>query len=100
MRLGLIFTPDGKILGDGIDDIAPFTIDGVFDPATNLAHWTKSYIGMHRVEYRGRYDGRSISGDWTLAGRSGGFQIWPEALEEGERSEAEVEEPAAELVSV
>jgi hypothetical protein len=57
---------------------------------------------MHSVEYRGLYDQRSISGNWTLMGGSGGFRIWPEALEEGERAEAEVEveEPATELVPV
>jgi hypothetical protein len=99
MKLSLTFTPDGKILGDGIDDIALFTIDGVFDAPTNEAAWTKSYLGMHSVEYRGLYNQRSISGNWTISIATGGFMIWPDALEEKESSEAEAEvEQPAELV--
>ena len=93
MKLGLTFALDGKIHGEGIDDIAEFTITGFFDIRTNQASWTKAYIGMHRVEYRGLYDGRSICGEWTLV-VSGGFWIWPNALEESERLRAELEEPA------
>jgi hypothetical protein len=91
MRVGLTFTSDGKIRGEGIDDIAAFTIDGLFNAAINEANWTKSYIAMHRVEYRGLYNQRSICGNWTLAGRTGGFWIWPEALEDKESIETEVE---------
>jgi hypothetical protein len=93
MKLGLTFALDGKIHGEGIDDIAEFIITGFFDIRTNQASWTKAYIGMHRVEYRGLYDGRSICGEWTVVA-SGGFWIWPNALEESERLRAELEEPA------
>src|SRR5689334_11902900 len=81
MRLGLTFTGDGTISGDGIDDIAPFTIRGSFDGVTNSANWTKSYVGMHSVEYSGLYDGRSICGNWTLLMTTGGFWIWPGSIE-------------------
>jgi hypothetical protein len=98
MKLGLTFALDGKIHGEGIDDLAEFIITGFFDIRTNQASWTKAYIGMHRVEYRGLYDGRSICGEWTLV-VSGGFWIWPSGLEESERLRAELEE-SAEVVLV
>jgi hypothetical protein len=53
MKMILAFSADGGISGDGIDDIAAFGIRGVFDTAANTASWTKSYVGMHSVEYRG-----------------------------------------------
>jgi hypothetical protein len=92
MRLGLTFTPHGTISGDGIDDIAPFTIRGSFDGVTSSVNWTKSYVGMHSVEYSGLYDGRSICGNWTLLMASGGFWIWPGSIETGEALEEELEE--------
>jgi hypothetical protein len=95
MHLGLIFSADGKIWGDGIDDIAPFMINGTFDVATNQARWTKSYIGKHSVEYHGFYDQRSICGNWTIAWSTGGFWIWPSGMEETEGVEAEIEQPIA-----
>ena len=93
MKLGLTFGPDGKMHGEGIDDIAEFIITGFFDIKTNQASWAKAYIGMHSVEHRGLYDGRSICGEWTLLGGSGGFWIWPSTLEESERIQVEVQQP-------
>jgi hypothetical protein len=93
MRLGLTFTPDGEIWGEGIDDVAPFTISGTWHIPTNEATWTKSYLGMHSVEYRGLYDRRSICGTWTLMALTGGFWIWPSALGEHEELREEVEQP-------
>ena len=101
MRLNLTFTLDGKLFGDGIDDVGPFLIRGVFISLNQQASWTKSYIGRHSVEYMGIYDGRSICGDWTLVMMSGGFWIWPGGLEEGiaESVEEEIEQPTvAQLV--
>src|SRR5215471_2877928 len=76
MQMQLSFTNGGRISGSGSDDIARFTIDGVFNAANSAASWTKAYIGMHSVEYRGVYDGRAICGDWTLSWMKGGFWIW------------------------
>jgi hypothetical protein len=98
MRLGLTFSLNGSISGDGIDDIAPFTIDGFFDFSNNQARWTKSYIGRHSVEYDGLYDGRTICGNWTLWAGSGGFWIWPNALEAAEGEAVEIEDPIGILV--
>lgn len=84
MRLHLMFEADGRIKGEGIDDIARFEIDGIFDPTISSASWTKAYVGMHRVEYSGLYCGRTICGDWSLAGLTGGFWIWPASTPRGE----------------
>jgi len=93
MRLGLTFASQGRVDGEGIDDVGPFRIHGFFDSKTNHAGWTKAYVGRHTVEYRGVYDGRSICGDWTLVGDTGGFWIWPSEFEEGEAVEEGIEEP-------
>ena len=50
-----MFMRDGTIEGEGVDDIAPFAIEGRFDYATSEANWTKAYVGMHTVEYFGVY---------------------------------------------
>jgi hypothetical protein len=93
MTLNLTFSADGKLWGDGIDDVALFTIDGSFDGVTREVTWTKSYLDMHSVEYRGLYHQRKISGTWTLTGVYGGFCIWPNSLEQEETTDAEVEQP-------
>jgi hypothetical protein len=82
MRLTLIFSTDGKLQGEGTDDIGPFVIRGVFNGDFNACAWTKSYVGAHSVQYHGLYDGRSICGDWSLIMMTGGFWIWPRAFKE------------------
>ena len=100
MRLGLTFAPGGMISGEGDDDIAPFTIEGVFDTHSNEATWTKQYMGMHHVKYRGLFNSRSICGTWTLGGSTGGFWIWPHTSEEVSAEETVDEWPEEELVPV
>jgi len=91
MRLHLIFVGDGKIEGDGIDDVARFVIAGRFDCSTSQANWTKAYRGMHKVEYAGVYCRHTICGDWTLARLTGGFWIWPDSLAQSEFAEEAME---------
>ena len=95
MRLQLTFSRDGKIDGDGIDDIASFVIQGQFDFATCQVRWAKTYLGMHTVEYSGVYCQRAICGDWTLMRATGGFWIWPHTLGQSESAEEqkELDEP-------
>jgi hypothetical protein len=102
MKLSLAFTLDGNIHGDGIDDVAPFAIDGFFDSATNQARWTKAYVGRHRVEYCGFFDRRTICGDWTLPGVTGAFWIWPNTLSESEKEAAreELDQPVEAMEAV
>jgi hypothetical protein len=95
MRLGLVFTPDGKICGKGVDDVALFVIDGLFNSVTSEANWTKAYVGMHSVQYSGIYSQRAICGDWTLIQVTGGFWIWPDVVAQSEKvvAQTELEEP-------
>jgi hypothetical protein len=93
MNLGLAFTRDGKIRGEGIDDIATFVIDGLFDGSTREAKWTKAYVGRHTVEYSGIYSQRAICGNWTLAGSTGGFWIRPSAESDKTATQTELEQP-------
>ena len=86
-----MFTLGGKIWGEGVDDIAPFVVDGLFDGATNKATWTKAYVRMHKVGYSGIYGQRAICGDWTLGRLTGGFWIWPEVLAQSEEAAAQIE---------
>jgi len=91
MSLDLTFADDGRIDGEGIDDIAPFIITGRFDSITSQASWLKRYCGLHTVQYTGAYCPPSICGDWILGGVAGGFWIWPSSLSESEFSETVVE---------
>jgi hypothetical protein len=93
MRLNLTFTMDGSINGEGVDDIAPFVIEGRFDCAMSAARWTKAYVGMHSVEYSGFYCQQVICGDWTLGRAMGGFWIWPSGLEQSMEEQTELGEP-------
>jgi hypothetical protein len=95
MKLGLVFTADGKIRGEGVDDVASFLIDGSFDRVTSEANWIKAYVGMHRVQYSGIYSRRAICGDWTLMHLTGGFWIWPDVVPQSEKitEQTELEEP-------
>jgi hypothetical protein len=67
----------GRMTGEGSDDIGPFLIDGRYDTGTNECHWTKQYVGKHSVFYRGFREGRGIWGTWELRVYRGGFHIWP-----------------------
>lgn len=93
MRLNLRFAMDGSIHGEGVDDVARFVIEGRFDVAMSVARWTKSYVGMHSVEYSGIYCQRVICGDWTLGRATGGFWIWPGRLENSAEEQSELGEP-------
>jgi len=59
MDLALEFA-NGRITGEGNDDIGPFVIGGRFDAATRECHWTKNYVGGHEVFYDGFREGRGI----------------------------------------
>jgi hypothetical protein len=76
MDLQLTFS-DGRMTGDGIDDIGRFFIKGKYDAANQECHWTKQYVGKHSVFYRGFREGKGIWGTWELLPYRGGFKIWP-----------------------
>ena len=90
MDLNLHFA-QGKVEGDGSDDIGRFLVRGRFDTTNRECHWTKTYLGAHDVFYRGFREGKGIWGTWEIGTFShGGFHIWPRQAGEGEeRSETE-----------
>lgn len=94
MELHLEFA-NGRLTGEGIDDIGRFYIRGHYDARELECYWTKTYVGAHDVYYRGFREGKGIWGTWEIGLRArGGFHIWPKGAEEGETEEAAAQEPA------
>jgi hypothetical protein len=84
MDLHLTFV-EGRIQGDGNDDVGLFLIRGQFDAANRECYWTKTYPGSHEVYYRGFREGKGIWGKWEINLLAhGGFHIWPKSVSEGE----------------
>ena len=101
MQMSLTFSLDGHIGGEGVDDIGQFVIGGTFDPGSGHASWIKQYVGRHKVDYAGVYNGRAICGHWTIRSTSDGFWIWPEVLgSEANGVEIGVEEPVEILTTI
>ncbi len=90
MDLQLTFA-QGRMSGEGGDDIGPFIIKGRYDGSTRECYWTKTYVGGHDVFYRGFREGKGIWGTWEITIRyHGGFHIWPTAAGAAEtKTEAE-----------
>src|SRR5687767_13724491 len=77
MDLQLQFA-QGKMLGDGIDDIGPLVIKGRFDAPNRECYWTKTYVGGHEVYNRGFREYYGIWDIWEIIIINlGGFHIWP-----------------------
>src|SRR5262249_28824330 len=57
---------DGAIEGEGEDCIGAFTFHGFHDTQGHVS-MVKQYLGKHRVEYVGTYDGEgTIFGTWFI----------------------------------
>lgn len=96
MDLDLTFV-NGKMSGDGNDDVGRFKVHGDYSAQTLECSWTKTYIGAHSVFYRGLREGKGIWGTWEISvSNRGGFYIWPKRAGEGEseNATAEKEQPA------
>lgn len=92
MDLHLTFA-DGKVRGEGNDDIGPFIIRGEYDAASRGCDWIKTYPGSHAVYYHGFREGKGIWGRWDIGLHGhGGFHIWPKNAGEGEERVESVEE--------
>lgn len=76
---------EGRVTGQGSDDIGPFLISGSYDVKELEVTWWKTYPGSHRVWYRGFREGRGIWGTWEIPpSGKGGFRIWPKGIGEEE----------------
>src|SRR5262245_48832444 len=65
MDLHLAFE-NGRMTGDGTDDIALFQIKGRYDQMTRECWWTKTYPASHDVIYHGFREGVGIWGTWEI----------------------------------
>ena len=83
MELHLEFS-EGRISGDGKDDVGTFLIRGEYDPNSLECRWVKAYLGAHQVFYRGFREGKGIWGTWEInVVAHGGFHIWPRKAGQG-----------------
>jgi hypothetical protein len=93
MDLHLTFQ-NGRMSGEGQDDIGRFTIAGCYDATSFDCSWTKRYVGAHEVYYEGCREGKGIWGRWDIgAAAHGGFHIWPVGLGDGDGRHKTTEEP-------
>jgi hypothetical protein len=92
MDLSLNFT-NGRIGGDGSDDIWHFGVSGTFDAQAGDCFWHKTYIGMHTIAYIGFRDGKGIWGTWHGGWLFGGFHIWPVSVGNAESVTETAREP-------
>jgi hypothetical protein len=100
MTLHLEFS-EGRLHGEGNDDIGAFMIDGHYDAESCECYWTKTYPGSHAVVYHGYREGKGIWGRWEMGLLAhGGFHIWPRGAGEGtEQAQSSEEVMLANAVS-
>ena len=97
MDLHLDFV-NGRMTGDGTDNIGLFLIKGSYQTDSRECEWAKTYPGSHQVFYRGYREGNGIWGTWEIPPFSrGGFHIWPRRASDGEQEArtTEVERPVS-----
>src|SRR4051794_34784171 len=68
----------GQVEGSGRDCIGRFTFAGTYDDRGSVT-LVKQYVGRHRVQYQGTYDGEgTIYGRWSIYDvYSGPFALSP-----------------------
>src|SRR5216683_6846061 len=100
MDLSLAFR-NGRMTGDGGDDVGRFTIKGRYDSSSRECFWMKTYPGSHVVFYWGYREGKGIWGRWEIAmDCHGGFHIWPRTQsEDAEQSKADKEQELFEVIA-
>ncbi|MCW5554585.1 MAG: hypothetical protein KIS67_20795 [Verrucomicrobiae bacterium] len=82
MDLQLAFA-QGRLTGEGNDDVGAFAVRGQYDVESLECWWTKIYPGSHEVFYRGYREGKGIWGAWEITPFDhGGFHIWPRQASE------------------
>lgn len=80
-RMGLwLKCTDGYIVGDGMDPVGPFEMNGTYDPDTGQVVLVKHYHDAHTLDYRGtaQPDGH-LRGRWSKSSgnAAGPWDIWP-----------------------
>jgi len=86
MSLHLEFS-EGRVTGEGDDDIGSFQVRGRYDAGSCECNWTKTYPASHEVVYHGYREGKGIWGRWEIGLLAhGGFHIWPRTTGEGDEA--------------
>ncbi|CAF2614779.1 unnamed protein product [Rotaria sp. Silwood2] len=70
---------EGRVLGQGNDEIGPFTMAGNYDNEGKVS-FTKQYVGQHSVEYNGNiycdnFGGFKIQGHWSIEDETDEFYL-------------------------
>jgi hypothetical protein len=94
-RTDMVLTfAQGRMTGEGQDNVGPFVVAGSYDTVSKECTWTKTYVAAHDVFYTGFREGKGIWGNWEIRGVRGGFHIWPlDSESEAEEKKLEEEEP-------
>lgn len=61
---------DGRIMGNGLDKIGKFSVDGTF--GNGECKFRKNYEDLISVDYRGTIEGNRVIGFWVLQGNDKG----------------------------
>ncbi len=81
MSFALTFK-NGRVSGNGIDDLSRFTWHGSYD-TEQLRCWMQKHYPTHTVFYDGYVDEKGIWGTWEIPPFDrGGFHIWPKGVSE------------------
>ncbi|MEO6597913.1 MAG: hypothetical protein ABIP94_24485 [Planctomycetota bacterium] len=89
----------GVLTGGVPDGIGPFSVSGSYGSGDGEVRWTKRYLRLHRVSYRGFREGKGIWGTWEIPPFSrSGFHIWPVGAGEAANEQAENEQEVVESV--
>jgi hypothetical protein len=90
MEMTLNFN-NGKVSGNGADDVGVFSFNGNYDQQSHKIYMTKRYA-THIVNYDGNIDENGIWGMWNIDEYCrGGFHIWPKKSKKEDAKESLVE---------
>lgn len=97
-RMDLILDfSNGRISGEGMDDVGGFVITGTYNSTSMECSWSKDYIGRHTVFYEGYGENKGIWGTWEIYIDTGGFHIWPVSGGSGADASETEEEPVEDV---
>ncbi len=65
MKFDVLKIKKKKIKGEGHDEVGQFKINGRVNH--DEVEFSKEYVGKHTVEYSGKLEGHTLSGNWSIA---------------------------------
>jgi hypothetical protein len=83
---------DGKISGSGYDIVGLFTFAGTLSDQGRVV-MIKRYLGQHKVDYVGQYDGEGVLwGDWHIGPWKDRWMIKISSVKSSAEKHADIEE--------